>query len=58
MSNLQRDESLEWEVLGGTRDVTGKFHVASMFRKDSREETLLNWTQKMLARQRGQGRVF
>lgn len=24
-SNLQRDESLEWEVLGGTRDVTGKF---------------------------------
>ena len=42
MSNLQCDESLEWEVLDGTRDVTGKFHVASMFRKDSREETLLN----------------
>ena len=40
------NESLEWEVLGGTRDVTGKFHVASMFRKDSHEEMLLNWDSK------------
>ena len=46
MSNLKCDESLEWEVLGGTRNVTGKFHVASVFRKDSHEEMLLNWDSK------------